>query len=91
MPRLEERRKVDSFDRVFETLRRSEATGDVSPEEARERISDAVRLAARVRRLEERLGRSGLAEASPYLRSLLRLASGSKIVEPAVLRRAASF
>ena len=59
--------------------------------EARERLSDAVRLAARLRRLEERLGASGVAGMSPYLQSLLRLAAEPAVVQPAELRQAAGF
>lgn len=50
-----------------------------------------IRLAARVRRLHERLARRGVAEVSPYLESLLRLAAAPRVIEPAQLREAASF
>ncbi len=96
MHRLEARRtrepgNSDAFTRVCSCLERARRSGKLSVRQARERLSDAVRLAARLRRLEERLGGSGLAEISPYLESLLRLAAEPAVVEPAALRRAASF
>ena len=81
----------DAFARVRSCLDRARHSGKLSAREARERLSDAVRLAARLRRLEERLGRGGLAEISPYLKSLLRLAAEPAVVQPAVLRRAVGF
>jgi len=74
-----------------EALGRSVDGRGFGPHEARERVADLVRLEGRLRRLDERLGRCGVAEISPYLTSLLRLAAGPRIVQPAILRRAASF
>ncbi len=96
MRRLETRRtrgqgRSDTFTRVRSCLESARGSGKLSAREARERLSDAVRLSARLRRLEERLGTSGVAEMSPYLDSLLRLAAEPAVVQPAVLRRAASF
>ena len=96
MRRVEGRRsrssgKSDAFARVRSCLERARRSGKLSAREARERLSDAVRLAARLRRLEERLGAGGIAEISPYLESLLRLAAEPAVVQPAALRRAASF
>jgi len=81
----------DSFDRVWSLLRRQEAIEGCGLAEAREHFSDMIRLAARVRRLHERLARRGVAEVSPYLESLLRLAAAPRVIEPAQLREAASF
>ncbi len=80
----------DAFNRIFEMLQvRSE--GKITVREARDRFSDMVRLAGRARSLERRLGKRGVAELSPYLQAVLRLATESNIVQPAQLRRAASF
>ncbi len=81
----------DAFTRVRACLEGAQRRGKLTAREAGERLSDAVRLAARLRRLEERLGRGCLAEVSPYLGSLLRLAAEPAVVEPAALQRAASF
>jgi len=81
---------MDAFGRIFELLGRS-AGGKPNRAELRERFSDLVRLAGRVRQLEKRLGKKGVAELSPYLRSLLRLVAEPRIVEPALLQKAASF
>jgi hypothetical protein len=80
----------NAFERVFEMLGRT-AEEKPGPAEARERFSDMVRLAGRLRQLERRLGSRGVAELSPYLQSLLRLVTEPRVVEPARLRRAASF
>lgn len=84
-------RRSDAFTRVRSCLERARRSGKLGAREARERLSDAVRLAGRLRRLEERLGQGGLPEMSPYLESLLRLAAEPAVVQPAVLRRAAGF
>lgn len=81
----------DSFDRVWRLLYRNETLSGMSLAEARRHFSDIIRLAARIRRLHERLGRRNVAEMSPYLESLLRLASAPRTLEPATLREAASF
>ena len=83
--------KSDAFSRVREVLERARRSGKLSAREARERLSDAVRLVGRLRRIEERLGKSGLAESSPYLDSLLKLAAEPAVVVPAALRQAVSF
>ncbi len=80
----------DAFTRVRGCLERAQRQGKLTARAAGERLSDAVRLAARLRRLEERMGRGGLAEVSPYLGSLLRLAAEPAVVEPVALRRAVS-
>ena len=84
-------RKSNALARVRACLERARRSGKLSAREARERLSDAVRLVARLRRLEERLGRGGIAEMSPYLESLLQLAAEPAVVQPAALRRAVSF
>lgn len=83
-------RAMDAFGRIFELLGRT-ADGTSDPSEVREKFSDLVRLAGRVRQLEKRLGRKGVAELSPYLRSLLRLVSKPRVVAPAFLQKAANF
>jgi hypothetical protein len=79
-----------SFSRILEAI------GGGSKKRGGDRSSspgfaDALRLAARLKRLEERIGRSGVAELSPYLESLLRMARASNVVRPSTLRKAASF
>jgi len=83
-------RASDAFGRIFELLGRT-AGGKPSRSELQERFSDLVRLAGRVRQLEKRLGKKGAAELSPYLKSLLRLVTESRVVAPAQLQRAAGF
>ena len=83
-------RGSDAFGRIFELVGRT-AGGKADPSEVRERFSDLVRLAGRLRQLEKRLGRKGVAKLSPYLQSLLRLATEPRVVGPALLRRAVSF
>ena len=83
-------RESDAFRRVFEMLGRV-AGAKTDSGEVRERFSELVRLAGRLRHLEKRLGRKGVAELSPYLRSLLRLVTEPRVVAPARLRRAVSF
>ena len=84
------RRATDAFGRIFELLGRM-ADGKPDPREVRARFSDLVRLAGRVRQLEKRLGRKGVAKLSPYLQSLLRLVTEPRVVAPAFLKKAASF
>lgn len=84
------RRETDAFGRIFELLGRTTGGGP-DPTEVRERFSDLVRLAGRVRQLEKRLGGKGVAALSPYLRSLLRLVTEPRVVAPALLRKASSF
>ncbi len=67
------------------------AEGKLGVSEARRGLGDMVRLAGRAKRLERRLGKQGAATLSPYLQSLLRLATESNIVAPAALRQAAGF
>ncbi len=81
---------MDAFGRIFELLGRT-AEGKSDPSEVRSRFSDLVRLSGRVRQLEKRLGKKGVAQLSPYLRSLLRLVSEPRVVAPAFLKKAASF
>ena len=80
-----ERRGPDAFQQVFEMVTRA-AEGGVEAQEARERLGDLVRVSARARALDKRLGQRGVAELSPYLQSLLRVAGEPKVVEPAQLR-----
>ena len=70
---------------------RESAEGKLGVSEARRGLGDVVRLAGRARRLERRLGKRGAASLSPYLQSLLRLATESNIVAPAQVRRAVGF
>jgi hypothetical protein len=83
-------RAMDAFGRIFELLGRT-ADGKPDPSEVRSKFSDLVRLAGRVRQLEKRLGKKGVAQLSPYLRSLLRLVTEPRVVAPAFLKKAASF
>jgi hypothetical protein len=80
-----------SADLPFERVKRAIGSGASSLSDSNATFSDALRLAARLRRLEERLGRGGVAELSPYLESLLRMAQVSKVVETTQLRQAAGF
>jgi len=80
-----------SFGRVRDSISTCAGGKRVGLKEARARFSDALRLAARLRRLEERLGKKGVAELSPYLESLLRMARASRVIRPAELRQAAGF
>jgi hypothetical protein len=80
----------DAFGSIFDLIGRA-AGGKPDPEEVRSRFSDLVRLAGRVRQLEKRLGRKGVAKLSPYLQSLLRLVTEPRVVAPALLRKASSF
>ncbi len=81
---------TDTFGRIFELLGRA-AGGKPDPKEVRASFSDLVRLAGRVRQLEKRLGKKGVATLSPYLQSLLRLVTEPRVVAPALLRKASSF
>ena len=80
----------DAFNRLFEMLA-SLPGRKITVREARDRFSDMVRMAGRLRGLERRLGKRGVASLSPYLKAVLRLATESNIIVPATLRRAASF
>jgi len=81
---------TDAFGRIFELLGRTSG-GKPGRAEVRERFSDLVRMAGRVKQLEKRLGKKGVAELSPYLQSLLRLVTEPRVVGPALLQKAASF
>ena len=83
-------RAMDAFGRIFELLGRT-ADDKSDSSEVRSKFSDLVRLAGRVRQLEKRLGKKGVAQLSPYLQSLLRLVTEPRVVAPAFLKKAASF
>jgi hypothetical protein len=80
-----------AFDRTHEALGRLEEATHLSPVEIRVRFADALRLATRLKKLEERLGRTGIVELSPYLQSLLRMAQVPEAVGGVEFRQAAGF
>lgn len=82
---LPSRGAPDAFGRVLGMVTRA-SEEKVSAREVRENLGDLVRVSARVRALEKRIGRRGAAELSPYLQSLLRVAGEPRIVKAERLR-----
>jgi hypothetical protein len=62
---------------VRESLERVLRYPEAAPHEARGRMSDLVRLTARLRRLRERLGGLDVAQVSEYLAEMLRVAANA--------------